>query len=508
MSSGEGNHNKGAGPVDHGRRRFISGVAGVAGGALLQGCGSSSPAQPGSGGSAASLPAPEDSGIDHIVVVMMENRSFDHYLGWVPGADGIQAGLVFKDAAGNSHATYDLAPNYQNCLLADPDHSYAGGRQEINGGKMDGFLLPQPAGDTFPIGYYTADSLPFFKGCAANWTICDRYFSGILSSTTPNRFYMHAGQTDRIKNGVAVSTLPTVWDAMLAAKRSVAYYYVDVPYTAYWGGKYSGFSKQYNMSSFAADVASGTLANLTYIDNVGTEFEEGGGISRDDHPYADVRDGQNFLNQVYDVLRASPQWARTLMIVNYDEWGGFYDHVEPPLAPVSTAEKALGNDGRLGCRVPCVLIGPRARRGHVEHTQFDPNSILNFIAWRFGFSPLGVRGDSNNLVLALDFSSAPDPGTPAFEVPAGPFASLCLPLEELVGEVTSLTGLPVSLPIPSAFPVGVPLPVVVQLPPIPGLDVPLPSLAQAAQLEAARRRFEHEQELHGLRQLARDHGFA
>jgi phospholipase C len=508
MSTGGGG-NKGSGPVDFGRRRFISGVAGAAGGVLLQGCGGSSPAgsSVGSEAGAAALPAPEDSGIDHIVVVMMENRSFDHYLGWVPGADGVQAGLTFKDAAGNSHATYDLAPNFQNCLLADPDHSYAGGRKEINGGKMDGFLLPQPAGDTFPIGYYTADSLPFFKGCAANWTICDRYFSGILSLTTPNRIYMHAGQTDRIGNTVAVSTLPTIWDRMLAAGRSVAYYYVDVPYTAYWGSRYNGFSKQYNMASFAADVAGGTLANLTYIDNVGTTFEEGGGISRDDHPYADVRDGQNFLNQVYDVLRAGPQWERTLLIINYDEWGGFYDHVEPPFAPVSDAEKALGNDGRLGCRVPCVLIGPRARRGHVEHLQLDPNSILNFIAWRFGFAPLGVRGGSNNLALALDFSNPPDPGTPAFEVPAGPFASLCLPLEELVGEVASLSGLPVSLPIPAAYPVGVPLPVVVQLPPIPGLDIPLPSLANEESVEAARRRLAHEQELDGLRRLASDHGF-
>src|SRR5581483_9305714 len=274
MGTGE-NGGNGARPVDLGRRRFISGVAGAAGGALLQGCGSSSPADPGSGAGAGALPAPEDSGIDHIVVVMMENRSFDHYLGWVPGADGVQAGLSFRDAAGNSHPTYDLAPNFQNCMLADPDHSYAGGRVEINNGRMDGFLLPQPVGDTFPIGYYTADSLPFFKGCAASWTICDRYFCGILSSTTPNRFYMHAGQTDRLSNTVSVSTLPTIWDGMLGAGRSVAYYYVDVPYTAYWGNKYNGFSRQYSMSSFAADVAGGTLANLTYIDNVGTTFEEG-----------------------------------------------------------------------------------------------------------------------------------------------------------------------------------------------------------------------------------------
>jgi phospholipase C len=505
--TGSGDQDQGHRAVDAGRRRFIAGMAGVTGGALLPGCGSSGGSGSAQAQSAASLPAPEDSGIDHIVVVMMENRSFDHFLGWVPGADGIQAGLSFKDSAGNSYSSYDLAPNFQNCELADPDHSYSGGRTEINNGQMDGFLLPQPAGDTFPIGYYTADSLPFYQGCADNWTICDRYFYGILSSTTPKRIYMHAGQTDRISNTVDISTLPTVWDSMLGAGRSVAYYYVDVPYTSFWGGKHSSFSKQYNMSGFAADIAAGTLANLTYIDNVGTDFEEGGGISRDDHAYADVRDGQNFLNQVYDVLRQGPQWERTLIVVNYDEWGGFYDHVPPPFAPISAAEKAAGNDGRLGCRVPCVLIGPRARRGHVEHMQLDPNSILNMIAWRFGFAPLGVRSSSNNLALALDFSDAPDTTAPAFTVPAGPFAALCLPLEELVGEVSSETGLPVSLPLPSAYPVGVPLPVVVQLPPVPGLDVPVPQSAAALD-ESARRRVAHEAELHGLRQLAMQHGLS
>ena len=117
----------------------------------------------------------------------MENRSFDHFLGWVPGADGKQAGIRLVDVAGEAHESYDLAPNFQNCRFADPDHSYEGGRREINAGAMDGFLLTQPQGDTFPIGYYTGESLPFFRGCAENWTICDQYFSGILSSTTPSR---------------------------------------------------------------------------------------------------------------------------------------------------------------------------------------------------------------------------------------------------------------------------------------------------------------------------------
>ncbi|MGH8506037.1 MAG: alkaline phosphatase family protein [Stenotrophobium sp.] len=471
------------------RREFIAGVAAAAGGLALPGCEQSSSV----GGA---LPSPQDTGIDHIVVVMMENRSFDHYLGWVPGADGIQSGVSLKDSSGKAYSSYNLAPQFQNADMADPDHSYAGGRTEINKGKMDGFLLPQPAGDTFPIGYYTADSLPFFKGCADNWTICDRYFCSILSSTTPNRIYMHAGQTDRISNTVDVSTLPTVWDGMLAAGRKVAYYYTDVPYTAFWGSKYQSFSKKYDMASFAADIASGQLADLTYVDNVGNTLNEGTGVSMDDHPYADIRNGQAFLNAVYDALRQGPNWERTLVVVNYDEWGGFYDHVPPPLAPITSAEKVAGNDGRLGCRVPCVLIGPRARRGHVEHAQFDHNSVLNMIAWRFGFAPLGVRASSGNIAEALDFSSPPNLSAPAFVVPKGPFGQQCIPASEAAE---------LGIPVPPGLPVVcLPAPVAVTTPPIPGLDVPVPGKSLD---ETARRRAEHEQELDGLRALASQHGF-
>ncbi|HUP92986.1 MAG TPA: alkaline phosphatase family protein [Solimonas sp.] len=490
------------------RREFIAGATAVAAGNLgLPGCANEKAAAAATAATTASLPAPEASGIDHIVVVMMENRSFDHFLGWVPGADGIQAGVTQIDRDGNPHQSWDLAPNFQNCNLNDPDHSYAGGHTQVNDGKMDGFLQTQPTGDIFPIGYYTAESLPFFKGCADNWTICDKYFSGILGLTTPNRVYMHAGQTDRVSNTVDISTLPTVWDRMLEKGRSVAYYYTDVSYTSFWGDKYKPFSKKYDMASFAADIAAGPLPDLMFVDNVGNTLDEGGAISMDDHPYADIRNGQAFLNAVYDVLRQSPSWERTLVVINYDEWGGFYDHVPPPIAPVSADEAALGNDGRLGCRVPCVLIGPRARRGHVEHMQLDPNSILNMIAWRFGFEPLGVRTNSANLALALDFDSPPNLSAPAFEVPSGRFGGLCIPIQFLASNSS-----PVPLPVPPLPVDPIPLPVPVQFPSIPGFDVPvtqpeLPTLLGGMLAESAKRRTEHEQELQDLRAMGASFGF-
>lgn len=410
-SSGE----RSAARFDPQRRRILAGSA--AGGLALVSHRLGARAAPATG----ELPPPHSSGIDHIVVVMMENRSFDHFLGWVPGADGVQGGLSFTDAEGAVATTHPLAPDYQGCAYADPAHGYKSGRTQANGDAMDGFLLTQPTGDHFPIGYYGSADLPFYAGCAANWTICDRYFSGILASTWPNRIYMHAGQTDRISNDAAPCKLPTIWDRLADAGIAGRYYFTDLPFTAIWGPKLLQYSER--VTGFYEAAAAGTLPAVSFVD---PRFGgEGDGSSADDHPLADIRAGQAFLNQIYEALIRSPQWSRTLMIINYDEWGGFFDHVPPPYAAVSESDLAAGNDGRLGIRVPCVLIGPRARRGAVSQLQLDPNSILNFICWRFGLPPLGVRADSTNLAFALDFDGPRRLHAPLFAVPPAPVSRSC-----------------------------------------------------------------------------------
>src|SRR5437762_7281516 len=113
------------------------------------------------------LPSPENSGIEHVVVVTMENRSFDHFLGWLPDADGRQAGLTYLDAAGVGHPTYALAPDFQGCGHADPDHSYEGGRVEYNDARCDGWLR---VNDTFSIGYYRQEDLAFLGRAVPQWT--------------------------------------------------------------------------------------------------------------------------------------------------------------------------------------------------------------------------------------------------------------------------------------------------------------------------------------------------
>ena len=355
------------------------------------------------------LPSPASSGIDHIVVVMMENRSFDHFLGWLPGADGRQAGLDFKDGAGVSHSTYHLT-EFQGCGFADPDHSWEGGRTEYDNGACDGWLRAG-TNDEFAIGYYEGSDLPFYGHAAPYWTVCDRYFAAIMAETYPNRFYLHAAQTDRLHNGdgPTVSTLPTIWDRLAAAHRTGRYYFSDAPFTALWGSTYLRISDP--VDDFFAACATGTLPDVSFVDP--RFLDEGSGSSGDDHPHSDIRVGQHFLSSIYSAVTKSPQWSRTMLVITYDEWGGFFDHVPPPVAPDANPKARL-----RGFRVPCIVVSPRARRRHVAHNVYDHTSILKMIEWRFGLAPLTTRdAHARNLAEVLDFTTPSNLAAPQWNVP-------------------------------------------------------------------------------------------
>jgi phospholipase C len=353
------------------------------------------------------LPDPADSGIDHIVVVMMENRSFDHFLGWLPGADGKQAGLAFEDRYAVVHPTFHQT-EYAACGYQDPDHSYEGGRIEFDGGRCDGWLKAG-SNDLLAISYYTQPDLAFLGQAAPAWTACDRYFAATMAETYPNRFYQHAAQTDRLHNSTTISTLPTIWDSLAAAGLTGRYYYSDVPFTALWGTKYLGISQPFD--AFLTDAAAGQLPQVCFVD---PRFEdEGSGTSADDHPRADIRAGEAFLNQVYDAVTSGPNWPSTLLVINFDERGGFYDHVPPATAPDVSSTTAL-----RGFRVPALVVSPRARRGQVDHTVYDHTSVLRAIEWRWGLPALTPRdAAAANIVQALDFTNAPQLSAPAFPVP-------------------------------------------------------------------------------------------
>ncbi len=387
------------------RRTFLGGAAAAAGAVAVGDRGRSAVADT---SDLPALPSPAKSGIDHIVVVMMENRSFDHFLGWLPGADGRQAGLSYTDRDGVSHPTHHLR-TYQGCSHPDPDHTYTGGRVQLNSGACDGWLRSGNS-DAFAIGYYRPGDLAFYGHAAPYWTSFDRYFAATMAETHPNRFYQHSGQSDRMYNSTAKATMPTIWDRLAGAGLSGRYYYYDVPFLALYGDKYLSISRSY--SQFRADCAAGTLPAVAYLD---PKFHyESTGTSADDHPHADIRAGQHFLNSVYEAVTSGPTWNRTALVINYDEWGGFFDHVAPSVAPDPNPDLAL-----RGFRVPCLLITPRARRGFVGHRVYDHTSVLKMIEWRFGLAPLTKRdANARNLAEVLDFTSPPNLRAPRWSVPA------------------------------------------------------------------------------------------
>jgi phospholipase C len=398
------------------RRQFLCQSAGVAAGIALGGI---LPAVNALGRNLSIKPA--HSGLEHIVVVMMENRSFDHFLGWLPGANGRQAGLSYIGKDGLQHPTYALGSDYQGCGHPDPDHSYQGARVEYDGGACDGWLRAG-SNDDYAIGYYTQNELPFFAGAAPAWTSCDAYFAAILAGTYPNRIYQHAAQTDRLDDSILpFSTLPTIWDRLADHSLSARYYYSDVPLLALWGAKYLPISSL--VTEFFADCAAGTLPSVSFVDpRFLGELE---GLTNDDHPHADIRNGEVFLNTIYQAVTTSPNWQNTALIINFDEWGGFFEHVPPTMAPIPPADAALGSDGLRGFRVPALIISPWSPRGTILHGLYDHTSILRFIEWRWHLRPLTVRdSQANNIADALDFSS-PNYDVPQFAVPAGPFGAPC-----------------------------------------------------------------------------------
>jgi phospholipase C len=155
-------------------------------------------------------------------------------------------------------------------------------------------------------------------------------------------------------------------------------------------------------------------------------LDEDSGTSGDDHPHADIRNGEAFMAGVYNAVTTSPNWTSTLLIFNYDEWGGFYEHVPPPAAPIPPADRAAGNqDGLRGFRVPCVLISPWARRGFVGKRLYDHTSILKTIESRWSLPPLTVRDQkANDLTAELDLSSL-NPDVARYAVASGPFGGAC-----------------------------------------------------------------------------------
>lgn len=385
------------------RRDFLARMAATAGTVAL-GCRDS--------------PGPDSiPSLEHIIVVTMENRSFDHLLGWVPGADGKQSGLSFTDTDGVARSTHRLN-DFQGCDFADPNHSFEGGRHAYNGGACDGWLKT-PGNDIYSIGYYEAADLPFLGRAAVEWRVLDRYFCPIMGPTYPNRLISLAGTTDRLSNTPAPSTLPTIWDRLQGAELTGRNYGSSLVSSSLWGSRYASLIRP--IETFFGDASSGNLPSVSFVD---PDFASD--LSNSYHPPGDIRDAEAFMARVYKAVTTGPRWSKSLLIITFDEWGGFFDHVPPPVSPIPQGERDIGNsDGLRGFRIPTILVSPFVQRRSVSSRVYDHASVLRLIESRWGLQPLTVRDSlANNLMDELDLG-LPVSAAPAIDVAAGPFGTSC-----------------------------------------------------------------------------------
>jgi phospholipase C len=415
------------------RREFLR-TAGLVGGAVIGGPGllgfgstagastraaSRSPILAGAqipGDSVLNHPAAECP-VDTVIVLTMENRSFDHYFGHLAtdqayldagrrayGKEFAVNGTIdihFRDVAGAKVPTTHIRelgdePNpFRGCLHNDPGHGWGASRKQ----RDNGFLGPGTGNDRFAIGYYLGEDIPVQSSLARRFTVMDRHHAALLGPTWPNRQYLYSAQAEGYKTSpkpldVGAYSAPTIFDRLNTAGVPVAEYFINVPVAALWGTRLNPNIR--SLDQYFLDAPRGELPAVTFITpGMGTSFRT------DDHPQGDITLGQRFIQAIFSTFVRSPQWQRGMFVLTYDEHGGFYDHVKPPVVPDSNASKRDGdNFGQAGFRVPSVLASPYARTNYVDHTLYDHTSILRFLEWRFlGAPPQGPGRDGDKWFL-------------------------------------------------------------------------------------------------------------
>jgi phospholipase C len=381
--------------------------------------------------------------IKHIVVLMMENRSFDHMLGYLKqdGMDDVE-GLTGDeknyDAEGNEYPVFGFGddqtafhkPGQPYDTSLDPCHGDACVAEQLaggNGGFVKNFIAQKnPAAEwrKLPMGHYTADQLPVYDHLARNFCVCDAWHSSVPSDTWPNRLYSLAGR--RAESVVHKLSIwqhligSSIWDKLKNApifeveaftrqladnqwrwyshdpatlrgadKRYRDFTHLDRGNFAYFDRKRIALGTELLESlivghdGFLDDAAKGELRDVSWIDPNFIDLRIFDPNSNDDHPPSDVRAGQALVLDLYQALVNTPDWQDTLLVIVYDEHGGFYDHVAPPAIDDGSGYPTYG------VRVPALVVGPRVKR-FVCKQLFDHTTLIKTILLRFAEDPEGA----------------------------------------------------------------------------------------------------------------------
>jgi phospholipase C len=354
--------------------------------------------------------------IDHIIVLMMENHSFDNYLGILGRGDGFTLDRHRRplascpDSNGHPIRAFRMPSTCQ--LDRAPSQAWNASHTAMDGRRNDGFVR---ASGPVAMGYWTPEDIPFYAGLARTFVLADRWFASCPAQTYPNRRFLLAATA----NGLISDPFPrgneplpangTITQRLDAHRIPWKNYYSVLPTVALWPSLTQGASdKIVKIDQFFTDAAAGTLPGFAIVD---PDFSK----QSEENPQ-DIRQGEAFAARVINAVMHGPAWPKTLLIWCYDEHGGYYDHVPPPRAvspddvppDIHVPPDQPGGYDRYGFRVPAVVVSPRARRGHVSHVTYDHTSILRLVETKWNLPAL-TRRDAHaaNLLDCIDLHGAP-----------------------------------------------------------------------------------------------------
>jgi len=279
------------------------------------------------------------------------------------------------------------------------------------------------------MSYYHAEHIPVYDLLARQFAICDNWFASLPTDTWPNRLYAMTGGSGGLINTPSDSsvssappgyTLRTIFEVLQDAQVDWGYYFSDLPFALVFkrlaqDAAYT--SRMRGLDGFYALAETGELPSVSWLEPNFTDVPDGPGKANDDHPPGDIARGQALVGQIYAHLTASPSWPKTLMIITYDEHGGFYDHVLPPPDP----EDDLTGLRKYGVRVPAFLVTPYVPPGSVSTQVYDHTSLLSTILHRFCLAPDGSGPDMGRRTgAAAHVGSALTRQPTSFRVPAPP----------------------------------------------------------------------------------------
>ncbi len=403
--------------------------------------------------------------IKHVIVLMLENHSFDQMLGCFqelyPDLDGIPGGKPPRTNDANG-VPYAQCPGARLTAPMDPNHDYEHVLKQIGSGNR-GFA--QDFADCFPhavpadvaevMKYHARGALPALHTLAENFTICDHWFSSLPGPTWPNRLFVHSGTSlgrVTMPEGVMNANLhwynqTTLYDRLNEKKISWKIYFGDIAQSwvlvDQWAPR--NMIHYHHMQRFYEDVAQPERDFPSYVFIEPTYNPPG---ANDDHPCHSLLEGERLIAEVYNAVRANEAlWQCSLLIVVYDEHGGYYDHVSPPKAVPPDHHQEEFTFDLLGVRVPAVLVSPYAAQCCVN-TQFDHTSLLRYLVDKWRLGSLGARvADPNTISIGSALTRAVRTNTPVQLPMPGPSpgAAQPVPLTALSSHQSALFALSHSL---------------------------------------------------------------